>query len=122
MKFFSEQQILLRHLSSSGMTGENPVNFVNHINLVNHVLKTSCLKKRRDALSCVSTGFVCLSRCYFANCTALVSLMTVIFICPGYVISVWIWRERSYAMLSASWSLTLSAPTMTRSSRPAWIA
>ena len=39
----------------------------------------------------VSTWFDFRCRgCYFANCTALVSLMTVIFICPGYVISVWI--------------------------------
>ena len=59
---------------------------------------------------------------YFAIFTALVSRITVTFTCPGYVISVWIFCEISNERLAALSSVTFSLSTMTRSSRPAWMA
>src|ERR1017187_10072231 len=59
---------------------------------------------------------------HFAKSTALVSRMTVIFICPGYWSSASMRLARSFDIQRHSSSVTFFASTMTRSSRPAWIA
>ena len=59
------------------------------------------------------------NRGYFAYATERVSRITVIFTCPGYVISFCIFVAISPESFSVSLSSILSAPTMTRSSRPA---
>ncbi|GFI67220.1 hypothetical protein IMSAG192_00745 [Muribaculaceae bacterium] len=56
---------------------------------------------------------------YFAKLTERVSRITVILTCPGYVISVWMRLAISAESFSVSASSILSAPTITRSSRPA---
>ncbi len=59
---------------------------------------------------------------YLATFTALFSLITVTLIWPGNVISVCIFCAISKDNFSESWSVTLSASTITRNSRPACIA
>ena len=59
---------------------------------------------------------------YLAIFTALFSLITVTFICPGKVISVCIFCAISKLNVSLSASVTLSASTITLSSLPACIA
>ena len=59
---------------------------------------------------------------HLAKLTARVSRMTVIFTCPGYVISFCIFVAISPESCSVSLSSILSAPTVPRNSRPACMA
>ena len=81
-----------------------------------------CTNERMKFSRCRLTWRIRWHKPYFAYETARVSRITVIFTWPGYVISSWIFFAMSCDRLSASWSESLSAPTMTRSSRPAWMA
>ena len=84
--------------------------------------KASLIKGRFGGIVYVTEWRIRWHKPYFAYETARVSRITVIFTWPGYVISSWIFFAMSCDRLSASWSESLSAPTMTRSSRPAWMA
>ena len=59
---------------------------------------------------------------YFAYSTALVSRMTLTLIWPGYSSSDSIFLARSWASRIMLSSVTSSGLTMTRTSRPAWMA
>ncbi len=70
----------------------------------------------------ICRSFRCFLRFYLAYSTALVSRMTLILIWPGYSSSDSIFLARSRARRIIFSSVTSSGLTITRTSRPAWMA
>ena len=113
-------QTLLSVRNGTGLTNNGDFHLTRHF--VASDKKASLIKGRFGGIVYVTEWRIRWHKPYFAYETARVSRITVIFTWPGYVISSWIFFAMSCDRLSASWSESLSAPTMTRSSRPAWMA